>query len=209
MVPVFHLTLSILGFLNAWLKSDTLILSTLLLEKFILLISNKHYLSANLLSQEFTILFLLQNGINSDGVLSGDCWREFLQQRGELEAMQTISYRHAVLYLSTPQSYTPPNQTSHFIVCTIVTEVYLTSAQLASTGFPVQDSLPVWSSVTKWLQIIIKLTRHPTPIFLCFKNKGVEVTKPCHLQFSLDSLYSLSFHWVRREKQNQTTTLPQ
>lgn len=55
-------------------KTDTFILSTLLLVRSILLlIFNKHHLSANLLLQEFTILFLLQNGINSDGGLSGDC----------------------------------------------------------------------------------------------------------------------------------------
>lgn len=86
----------------------------------LLLIFNKHHLSANLLLQEFTILFLFQNGINSDGVLSGDCWRIFAT-KGKLEEISTIGI--ALLYLSTPQIHTPPNQTSSFMACAIATEV--------------------------------------------------------------------------------------
>lgn len=92
--------------------------------KSILLISNKHHLSANvLLLQEFTILFLLQNGINSDGVLSGDCWTEFLQQRDKFEEMQNINSRHRNALSQHSSKLHTPDQTSSFMACAIATEV--------------------------------------------------------------------------------------
>ena len=122
------------------------------------MISNKHHLGANLLLQEFTILFLLQNGINNDGVLSGDCWAEFLQQKSKLGEQQNINSSNCNICVSTPQSHTP-----------LIKQAALKHAQLQlkCNWLPHNwriscPKITVWSSTADWIQII-KLVRYPQP----------------------------------------------
>lgn len=73
MLPVFYLILS--NFFNSRLKYRSWkwcihIEYTVTVNSILLQTSNKHHLSANLL-EEFTILFLLQNGINMMGYFQG------------------------------------------------------------------------------------------------------------------------------------------